>query len=1327
MPSGELTVEAPPAVPRTEGIGPTLLMSLLPVLAGLGSVVVVVTTGRGSSTAYLGAGLVLVASLGFAGATVWRSRTGRASSTRTARRDYLDHLDEVRREIRGSARQQRAHLHWSHPDPRALVAIAEEGSRVWERSPGDGDFLAVRFATGPHPLALRVVSATTPRSGHRDPVADTAARRLLAAQLTLAALPTWVRLDDVTRVQITGAPTHTRALARAVVAQAVTFHSPDDLVVAVLTSAVATPYWEWVKWVPHSRIGDKTDPFSARSIVSDNLDDLVRQLPGDLTERFVVDAAAESNGSRVPTDHPHRPHVLVIVDGVRPPPDHPLLARAGRSGFTLLDLATPAADLTERPRDRWVRWHLETDSPGSTPRISVTDPGGAPACGVADQLAPASAEATARRLTPRYAGRPARRAGAFLEGAELTDLLGIEAHHLHLTPAWAPRSPRERLRVPIGTDDEGVPVSLDLKESAHHGMGPHGLVIGATGSGKSELLRTLVLGLALTHSPEELNLVLVDFKGGATFAGMSRLPHVSAVITNLADELTLVDRMQDALSGEITRRQELLRASGNHGSRHDYELARTSGAAPHLVPLTSLLVVCDEFSELLSAKPELIDLFVAIGRLGRSLGIHLLLASQRLEEGRLRGLESHLSYRIGLRTFSSAESRSVIGVGDAYELPPVPGLGFLRPDPSSLVRFRAAYVSGPAPTTHSCGACASARLRVMPFAAAGAPTPPAPEVGNARLPSDAGGTAPAQQVDPRRQASVFDLAVAAMEGHGLDAHRIWLPPLDASDTFDSLLPDLAVDAALGLVSSGWRRTGRLRFPLGTIDLPRQQRRDPLVVDLSGASGHLAVVGGPRSGKSTALRAVVTGLSLTHSPLEVQFYVLDLGGGTFTGLRPLPHVAGTASRSEPRVVSRVVAEVVGLTDAREDAFRAHGIDTIETYRDRRARGEVDDGWGDVFLVVDGWGALRVDFPDLESQLQVLAQRSLTFGVHLLTSSSRWMDYRSGLRDVLGTRIELRLGDPMDSEVDRRLAAAIPADRPGRALMPTRHHALTALPRIDGDPSPTTLGAGVADLVTRVAASWPGPPGPRLRLLPERVELEQVRAAAPPSSRLVLGLAERDLAPVGLDPGHEPHLLVLGDAGSGKSGLLRTYLQEVTRHHTPETAQIFLVDYRRAHLAEFDEAWVADYATSDESTRSLVGDLVPVLQARLPGPQVTPTELRARSWWGGKEAVVVVDDYELVATSQGNPLEALVPLLARAGDVGLHLVVARRCAGVGRLFDPLLTALRDLAQPGVLLSGDPAEGPLLHGARPTPAPPGRGRLLTRDGDETIQVAWSPSRHG
>src|SRR5581483_6305315 len=225
------------------------------------------------------------------------------------------------------------------------------------------------------------------------------------------------------------------------------------------------------------------------------------------------------------------------------------------------------------------------------------------------------------------------------DGSRWQDLLGIgDLGSYTATDRWNGGSPRDRLRVPVGTTVTGTPLELDIKEAAGKGMGPHGLCIGATGSGKSEFLRTVALGMMVRHSPEVLNLALVDFKGGATFAGLEPAPHVAAVITNLSDKAAMVARMRDALTGEMNRRQEALRSAGNLDGIVAYDRARQAGA--RLGPLPALFIIVDEFSELLSQHPEFADVFVAIGRLGRSLGMHLLLASQRLDEGRLRGLES---------------------------------------------------------------------------------------------------------------------------------------------------------------------------------------------------------------------------------------------------------------------------------------------------------------------------------------------------------------------------------------------------------------------------------------------------------------------------------------------------------------------------------------------------------------------------------------------------------------------------------------------------------------------------------------------------------------
>jgi len=1319
MPTGQLILQPPPQIQPSEGAA-GVAMNAIPMLGSLGSIVLVATISRGSGSgssgrSFLAAGLFLFATIGFIIVQIDRQRKQRAQLVTGSRTEYLRYLSGVRKVARDAADRQRKALTWHHPDPASLPALAEERSRIWERSSTDPRFLQVRYGLCAQPLALELVPPESAPIDNVDPAAASALHRLLVVHRVQPDLPASIDVRAFDRVEICGAEEQARALARAVICSAAAFQSPENLVIAVLSSDEHLAHWDWIKWLPHALSQERTDAVGPMRMATSSLDDLAELLPQDLTDRprFGVD------------ERPRLPHLLLVTDGVDLPPGNHVVPPDGLHGVTILDLPSRWTDLEDATR---LRLQLDgpADAEGRVPMqaLRVREE---PINAQADQCDPATAEAFARRLTPlpsvRVAGPVDGSPGEIHGPADFMELLGLgDVRTFDPNVAWGPRPARDRLRVPIGLGEGGALVHLDIKESAQQGMGPHGLVIGATGSGKSEFLRTLVLGLALTHSPEQLNMVLVDFKGGATFAGMSEMPHVSAVITNLAQELTLVDRMQDALSGEMVRRQELLREAGNFASIRDYEKARAAGA--DLAPMPSLFLVVDEFSEMLSAKPEFIDLFVAIGRLGRSLGLHLLLASQRLEEGRLRGLESHLSYRVGLRTFSAQESRAVLGVPDAYELPAVPGLGYLKPDPTTMTWFKAAYVSGPpaaarAPVPRDEGGhvrgilpfTISEVLAIEPAAVEPEPAAPPPE--------------------PESQETLLDVAVSHLMGQGSPAHQVWLPPLDVSDTLDQLMGDLTYDPHLGLVSPRWRALGGLVIPLGTVDRPREQRRDTLTLDLGGAAGHVAVVGGPRSGKSTVLRTILASMSLTTTPQETQFFVLDFGGGTFSSMISLPHVAGIGTRSEPDVVRRIVAEVQGIVDRREAHFRSQGIDSIETYRSRRRQGRTDDGYGDVFLVVDGWSTLRADFDDLETEIQQLASRGLTFGLHVVTAAARWADFRAAMRDLLGTRLELKLGDAMDSEIDRKVAQLVPTGRPGRGLVPGKLHFLAALPRVDGHGTADSLGDGVDHLIAEIGAAWKGPAGPKLRLLPARIELDLVleMAAARATDggadkRLYLGINEKELAPVTLDADSEPHLLLFGDAGSGKSTVLRTHLREVMRTRRPEEAQLVVVDYRRSLLGEVPEEYLLNYLTSSTQAQPALTELSAYLTSRIPGPDVTPDQLRNRSWWTGAEVFVVVDDYDLVATQQSSPVALLQPLLAQARDVGLHLMVARRCGGASRaLYEPVVQSLRDLAMPALMLSGSPDEGPLLGNLRPTPMPAGRGRLITRGrGVEVVQTAWA-----
>jgi S-DNA-T family DNA segregation ATPase FtsK/SpoIIIE len=289
-------------------------------------------------------------------------------------------------------------------------------------------------------------------------------------------------------------------------------------------------------------------------------------------------------------------------------------------------------------------------------------------------------------------------------------------------------------------------------------------------------------------------------------------------------------------------------------------------------------------------------------------------------------------------------------------------------------------------------------------------------------------------------------------------------------------------------------------------------------------------------------------------------------------------------------------------------------------------------------------------------------------------------------------------------------------------------MAALPRIDGGTDPADVAGGVEDLIDRVAAAWHGPRPPKLRLLPEQITTAEVVAQAPAEQRdttFWIGVDEAELAPFGFSPAQEPHLFLYGDSQSGKSSFLRQVAAQIARVYPSNGAKIFAVDIRRSLLGELPAAHLGAYLTSHDTAAGGMTELAQYLRGRMPGPDVTPQQLRERSWWSGAEAFVLVDDYDLVATSEGNPLSALVPLLAQAHDIGLHLILTRRAGGASRAsYDSVLQRLGDLGTTGILLSGDPEEGPLIGRVKAKRSVPGRAQIVSREAGVVVaQLAYEP----
>ncbi|MFC7828528.1 type VII secretion protein EccCa [Streptomyces sp. NPDC057375] len=1304
-PAEPRTIEPPPNLP--EGKVGNAATALLP-MAGVISSVVLMTVIRNSRFAVLGA-VVLVAAL-FGAVALFLSQRGKAQRTRRVQRErYLEYLEELREELGREERRRRRAARGLNPPPEALYDLVRDPARLWERRRGDADFLHPRLGTGEVPVQELAIGqhhaggVLTPP----DPFMLNEARALRGRFTTAADFPLTVPLDRAGNVSVIGERDDVLRVARALLVQTAVTHAPDDVAVALAISEESA--WAWAKWLPHVLDPQTYDgPVAARRIAPD-LVRLARLCGADLRERAAY-AAEVRRGLSGPDALRLTGRLLVISDSYGdtasdlPLPDSAVGPAA--MGVTVLHLLR---EQVHEPDQVSVRITVDGD------RVVVEDLRPAPAQGVTtagtvtegtvDDVTAPGAEGIARMLAPLRLSAESAAEGTPVSGpVDFPALLGIEdPAALDLTRLWAPRTERDFLRVPIGLTDRHEPVLLDLKESSQLGMGPHGLCVGATGSGKSELLRTLVLALATTHAPDDLALVLVDYKGGATFAPFARLPHVAGVITNLENEAGLVERVHSSLAGEVKRRQQVLKDAGDVADIGHYAGLRAT-TRPDLEPLPHLFVVIDEFGELITAKPDFIDLFLSIGRIGRSIGVHLLLSSQRIEGGRLKGLDTYLSYRLGLRTFSADESRTVLDTTDAFHLPPLPGFGYLKVDTSTYERFKAGYVSGayhgPKPPEER-----SDEPLVHPYPACSTPEEPEKE--------EPGKEAVGEPVPTRPEAgpTVLSVMVDQLAAAGAPVRRIWLPPLPDAATLDGAAGPLrAGPQGLRLTAEA----GPLRVPLGTLDDPARQYQRPWLLDLTVAGGHAAVVGGPQSGKTTLLRTLTLSLALTHTPQDVAVYGLDLAGGGLSALAGLPHVGGIAGRADHERAARTVAEVRAMLARREELFREHGIDSVDRLRHLRAQGRLPEPAAtDVVLLVDGFGALRDEFADLEDAVTDLLKRGGGYGVHVVAAMLRWNDVRIATQSMFGTRVELRLNDPADSSIDRKLSETLAPDVPGRVLTDGKLFAHTALPRIDGRAVADDLGPALEQTARTLRASWHGDVAPPVRVLPTRLPAARLPSPAAEPHRIPLGVDQDALAPALLDLfGQDQHLLILGDNECGKTNLLKLIAGRLVELHSDKDLVFGVYDPRRGLRGAIPEPYRGGYAHNAKLAAALSTGIAAELDKRLPetaDPDALPGNEPA---FTGPRIVILVDDYDILTTAGQQPLAPFLPYVSSAQDIGLHFVVARRAAGSSRaLYEPLLTALRETGTTTLLMAGDRTEGQILPGLYLTPQPPGRGTLVRR----------------
>ena len=510
QPSGTLAIQMPPEKAEPASIG-NVLMMVVPMLGSTGVMVFMSMQNPDNQRAMLMGGGMLVAMLGMVGFNMYRQFSQYRTRVKTQRREYLSYLAETRESVRKVAKKQRAYYNWVYPSPDALVTLAANGSRLWSREGNTYDLLTFRYGSGTQPLGLIFERPPIDPMTEMDVVCLSAMDRFIGVHDHTDNVGKFLYLGDFSHIEVVGDGESAYDEMRAIMMHLACFIDPSKLKIAVLCSADRLGDWEWVKWMPQARSSIVRDAVGPGRMISTDPRELAEMIGPDIAMRGAY---------RPGDDMPEWPHLLLVCDGAEFPPNSPFGSAVGVRGVTIMSRAREWTPMKSHTALRLVI-HPSPDHKGADV-VDVVTMDSLPEQAFADRLTAVQAEAVARRMTPfatqqnlEEAETPVGRSDEARQ-MDLMELVGIgDIRDFDPEKQWRRREGRERLAAPFAVTPEGRPVVLDIKESAQQGMGPHGLLIGATGSGKSEVLRTLVLALALTHSPEQLNLVLVDFKGGA--------------------------------------------------------------------------------------------------------------------------------------------------------------------------------------------------------------------------------------------------------------------------------------------------------------------------------------------------------------------------------------------------------------------------------------------------------------------------------------------------------------------------------------------------------------------------------------------------------------------------------------------------------------------------------------------------------------------------------------------------------------------------------------------------------------------------------------------
>ena len=1239
----KFTLPQPPGRPERRPV--PILMAVVPVLLGVGMAFFLRQVYMLAMAAFSPVMLL--------GSYISDRRHGRKSYARQLA-DHRDRKARIEADARAALDAERLRRRHDCPDPATVFSTATgPRRRLWERRRTDPDYLLLRAGTADLPSAVELT----------DPTADEHCRRMF---WLIPDAPVTIGLNERTVAGLAGPADLPRAAARWLVAQLATMHSPEDVQICILTDATGQPGWEWARWLPHCRPAESQD---CTTLIGTDAETVAARI----AELVTIISARRSHLRDNGIDRARFSHDIVAVfDGSRKLRSLPGAIQVLRDG-PQVGVYSICLDADERllPAECQA---VAAVSPDGT--LAVQQMNQPPVRGVRPEYVTAGwCETLARSIAPVRDISGDGEVAALPGACRLLDVVGLEPPSAEAVVSRWINTGRSTFAV-IGECYDGA-FGIDLRRD-----GPHGLVAGTTGAGKSELLQTIIASLAVANRPDAMSFVLVDYKGGSAFKDCAHLPHVVGMVTDLDAHLT--QRALTSLSAELTRRERILAAAGVKDIE-DYTTlldraargGRRDAGGDRREPLPRLVIVIDEFASLVRDLPEFVAGLVGIAQRGRSLGIHLILATQRPSGAVSADIRANTNLRIALRVTDATESADVIDAPDAARIArTTPGRGYVRLGHGSLVPFQAARVGGPRP-----GAAAVTRPWIVPVEWGG--------LGKPELQRPAARQDADEVTDLRLLVGQVRRAADQLRVPG--QRSPWLAPLPLV----VLLSDIARPGA------GRRDGGEAETPFGIMDLPGLQRQEPAVLELSGFS-HLMAAGAPRSGRSQLLRAVAASVAVNASAADVHLYGIDCGNGALGPVADLPHCGAVVMRTQLERAARLLRRLAAELERRQDLLALGGYASVAEQRAAVGEGE---RLPRIVVLLDRWEGFtstlgEVGNGELTDVITRILAEGASAGVHLVMTGDRSL-LAGRIAAMCEDKLVFKLAERDDYALAGLRAREVPSDvPPGRAFR-AGSGVEVQVALLAEDASGQGQGAALREIGAWAAAldsDLPGELRPfRVDVLPSRISFEEaweLRSASAGALWGLVGVGGDELTALGPDLSEGvPAFIVAGPARSGRSAVLVS----MTRSFVAGGAQVVLVTPRSSPL---------------RSLASLPGVIKSFEEPAL-GEEEFAAALAALTGPG----VVVIDDADLVLDCEaGGELSRLV---SRGAERPLALVVAGDsevlAGGFGGWHVDARRARRGcLTAPQSLPEGDLVGVRLTHAQIGHAVKPGRALLHLGDGN-------------